>query len=160
MDIDRSGIVYRMNAGYRLRIAGDNAHNDGIQAEMDFGYRSRRFFADQFSLETGSSTDLFGETQNLTAYFQLNYHASERWTLSLRALGGGVNDEKETTAPGSDNDDFGGLFGGAVLGAFQLDKNFFAGLRCGYQAEVFGAGGGDQGTQHSLSTLLNLAYLF
>lgn len=160
-----SGIVYRLNVGYRLRIGGETANNDGIQADMDIGYRSRRFCQDRFSLESGSSVDLFGETEHLGAYLQFNYHLRDSWILSVRALGGGVSDDKETnggnvaTASG-DSDDFGGIYGLFLMGGYRLDENFVAGVRGGYLVETFGKGGGDQGTQHSLMGLLSLAYLF
>jgi len=168
-NLDRTGLIYRMNAGYRFRFAGSNAQNDGIQAEMDIGYRSKRFFDNRFSLETGSSIDLFGETEHLGAYLQLNYHHRDHWIFSLRAMGGGVSDDKEskpsTTAASTagkqgDSDDLGGVYGFSLMGAYRLDANFIAGVRIGYLGEAFGNGDGDQGTQHSLVMLANLAYQF
>jgi len=168
-DLDRNGLIYRMNAGYRFRFAGSDAQNDGIQAEMDIGYRSRRFFGDRFSLESGSTIDLFGETEHLGAYLQLNYHHRDHWIFSARAMGGGVSDNKEAkptaTTPAAakaseDSDDLGEIFGFSLMGAYRLDANFILGARIGYIGEAFGNGPGDQGTQHSLTMLANLAYQF
>jgi hypothetical protein len=167
---DRTGLIYRLNAGYRFRIGGGNAHNDGIQAEMDIGYQSRRFFDGYLSIETGSSLDLFGETEHLGAYFQLNLHYRDHWIFSARAMGAGINDDKEQknspTPPSSapekseDSDDFGGAVDLSLMAAYRLDRNFLFGLRAGYHLQAYGNGGTDQGTQHSLATLLNLAYQF
>src|SRR5918996_4032260 len=116
---DRTGLICRFHAGYRLRLVGDSANNDGIQAEMDFGYQTRKFFDGRLTLETGSTLDLFGETEHLAAYIQANFHPKDRWVLALRAMGGGVSDDKEpsrtSTAPSGsaeaqDSDDFGGIF--------------------------------------------------
>ena len=156
----RSGLIYRLNAGYRFRIAGSDAQNDGIQADMDIGYQSKRFYRDKFSLETGSTLDLFGETEHLGAYLQLNYHHRDHWIFSVRAMGGGVNDDREAAAGEGDSDDLGGIFGVSWLGSYRLDENFIAGIRASYFGEAYGNAGGDQGTQHSLAGLLHLAYKF
>lgn len=163
------GLLYRLNAGYRFRVAGSNAHNDGIHADIDIGYQSQRFAGGHLSLETGSSIDLFGETSHLGAYLQLNYHATDRWILSLRSIGAGAEDDKEAssattqvngTVSTTDREDFGGLFEADLLGSYRLDRNLLLGLRCGYNLQAYGHEGGDQGTQHSIATLLNLAYHF
>jgi len=159
-DQDRTGLIYRFHAGYRFRFAGDSAKNDGIQAEMDIGYQSGRIFNGRLSFETGSTIDLFGETEHLGAYVQANFHPKERWVLALRGMGGGVSDDQESPSPSKDSDDFGGIFEFSFMTFYQFDKNLSVGTRLGYNLQHFGKDGGDQGTQHGLSTLLNLAYYF
>lgn len=157
-----NGLLYRLNAGVRFRIEGQDAQNDGLHADLDIGYQSLRYANRRLSLETGSTLDLFGETEHLGAYLQFNYHSSDRLTFSLRTIGAGVNDDKEGAAsdPAVDSDDLGGLFEADLIGAYRLDRNFILGLRIGYNLQAYGEDGTDQGTQHSLSTLANLAYQF
>jgi len=151
------GLIYRLNGGFGFRIAGDNAHNDGILGTLEIGYQTRRI-GKYFSFESGSSLDLFGETEHLAAYFQINYHPDARWVLSLRSLWGGVSDEKEKAAVGEDKQDFGLIANGCLQGSYRLDQNFYIGLRSGLEWQVFGKSGGDQGTQVGLVSYLNLAY--
>jgi len=158
-----AGMVYRLNGGFGWRVAGDNAKNDGILATLEVGYQSPVFW-DRFSIESGTSLDLFGETEHLAAYLQFNYHLQRRWTLSLHTMAGGVSDDKEKTAvsdpnsSGEDKQDFGGITHGALQISYRADQNFFLGFRAGMEWQLYGKSGGDQGTQLSLFTLLNLAY--
>ena len=158
---ESTGLIYRLNAGYRFRIAGRDAKNDGIHVDMDIGYQSQRYF-ERLSFETGSTLDFFGETSHLGAYFQLNFHKPDRWIFSLRTIGAGASDDKEDTGSNqaADTHDFGGIFALSLMGAYQLNSNFILGLRVGYNLQAYGEKGSDQGTQHSLTTLANLAYQF
>lgn len=153
------GMVYRLNAGFGLRIAGDNANNDGVLGNLEIGYQSQSFFG-KFSTETGTSIDLFGETSHVGAYFQLNYHINQSWILGLRGLAGGVSDEKEQRAISDDAQDFGAMTYGALQLSYRLDKNFYLGIRGALEWQIFGKSSGDQGTQASLLSFLNLAYHF
>jgi hypothetical protein len=162
---ENSGMLYRLHAGYGFRIAGGNAENDGMLAQMDIAYRTTPLFG-PFSLEAGSSLDFFGETEHMAAYLQLNYHANERWIISLRGFGGGVKDKKEPTAATTptntekDTDDLGGIVQAWLGGSYRLDQKFDLGAALGMDWELYGKSGGDQGTQISLVNYLNLAYRF
>ena len=153
------GLVYRLNMGFGLRVAGDNAKNDGILGNLEIGYQSR-IFLDRFSTESGTTIDLFGETSHFGAYFQINYHPHRDWIIGVRGMAGGVSDEKEKTAPGEDEQDFGFITHGSVQVSYQLDPHFWLGARTGMEWQVYGKSGGDQGTQASLLAFLNLAYRF
>jgi len=155
-----SGMIYRLNAGFGFRVAGNNAKNDGILGNLEIGYQSKPFLGGRFSTETGTSIDLFGETSHVGAYFQLNYHINRFWTLGLRGLAGGISDEKEQRAPTEDEQDLGALTHGALQLSYRLDKNFFLGARVGAEWQFYGNSSGDQGTQMSLFSYLNLAYHF
>lgn len=157
------GLLFRLNAGYGFRLAGSDAQNDGILGQMDIAYRSGPLLG-PFSLESGSSLDFFGETRHLAAYLQINYHANQRFSLSLRGFGGGVQDNRETPPAGSaapaggDTDDFGGIVQGWMLGEYRLQPNFSVGAAVGLDWEMYGESGGDQGTQMGLVNFLNIAY--
>ena len=150
------GLIYRLNTGIGFRLAGENAQNDGILGEFDIGYQSEPL-SDHYSLEAGSSIDLFGETQHVEAYVQFNYHPHRQWVLSLRTTGGGVSDEREQ-ANADDKQDFGAILNGSLQISYRLDKNFWLGLRSGVDAQAYGKSGDDQGTQYSLANYLSLAY--
>ena len=160
---EKSGLLYRLHAGYGFRLGGGNAENDGILAQMDIAYRSTPLFGD-FSLEAGSSMDFFGETEHLAAYLQLNYHANDRWIFSLRGFGGGVKDKREPTTnvavntAEKDGDDLGGIVQAWLGGSYRLDDKFDLGAAVGLDWELYGKSGGDQGTQLGLVQYLNLAY--
>ena len=147
------------NMGFGLRIAGDQAKNDGILGNLEIGYQSQ-IFLDRFSTESGTTIDLFGETSHFGAYFQLNYHPHRSWIIGLRGAAGGVSDEKERSANGGDEQDFGFIAHGAAQVSYRLDEHFFLGMRGGMEWQVYGKSGGDQGTQASLMGFLNLAYHF
>jgi hypothetical protein len=162
---EKSGLIYRLHAGYGFRLSGGDAENDGMLAQMDIAYRTEPLFGN-FSLESGSSLDFFGETEHLAAYLQLNYHAGDRWMFSLRGFGGGVKDKKEPTAVTTlqnteqDTDDLGGIFQGWLMGSYRIDQRFDVGAAAGLGWELYGKSGGDQGIQMSLVNYLNLAYHF
>lgn len=44
------------------------------------------------------------------------------------------------------------------MGAYRFENDFILGLRVGYNLQAYGEEGTDQGTQHSIATLMNLAY--
>jgi hypothetical protein len=160
---DSRTLLFRVHAGYGFRLRGNDAQNDGILGQMDIAYRSAPF-AGRFSIESGSSMDFFGETEHLAAYLQLNYHASQRFTLSLRGFGGGVQDDREASpaasgaAADSDRDDLGGIVQTWILGEYRIDPKFSVGAAVGMDWQIYGNGGGDQGTQMGLVNFLNLAY--
>lgn len=158
------GMTYRLNAGFGFRVAGDNAKNDGLLGTLEIGYRTGRF-GDHFSLETGSSLDLFGETQHLAAYAQLNYHPHQDWILSLRTMAGGVSDDKEKTAAaanpsGEDEQDLGAVTHGSLQVSYRVEPSVFLGMRSGLEWQIYGKSGGDQGTQVSWINLFHLGYQF
>ena len=170
-ELEPTGLIYRLNAGYRFRLAGGDANNDGIHVDMDIGYQSQRYLKSRLSFETGSTVDFFGETAHLGAYFQLNLHHwdrwGDRWVFSLRTVGAGVGDEEEGANVDAqagdsleDTHDFGGIFEANLMGAVRVHENLFLGLRLAYNLQAYGEKGTDQGTQHSLATLANLAYQF
>jgi len=64
------------------------------------------------------------------------------------------------SSPVEDTDDFGAIAEAYLMGAVRLDKDFILGVRVGYNLQAYGDDGADQGTQHSLATLANLAYQF
>lgn len=150
-------LLFRLHGGYGFRLGGDDAQNDGILGQFDIAYRSEPLIG-PLSLESGSSLDLFGETQHLAAYLQLNLHITSRFNLGLRGFGGGVKDDRETVpASGEDTDDLGGIVQAWLMGEYQIKQNFTLGATVGLDWQFYGDGG-DQGTQWGLLSLLSLSY--
>lgn len=160
---DSRTLLTRVHAGYGFRLGGGDAQNDGILGQIDIAYRSAPLVG-QFSIESGSSMDFFGETEHLAAYLQLNYHAGQRFSLSLRGFGGGVQDDREANPIASsagteaDTDDLGGIIQAWMLGEYRIDSQFSLGAAIGVDWQMFGKAGGDQGTQWGLVNFINLGY--
>lgn len=154
---DSRNLLFRIHAGYGVRLSGDDAQNDGFLGQLDIAYRSENLIG-PLSLESGSSMDFFGETQHLAAYLQLNLQIKPSFHLALRGFGGGVKDDLETDTPsGEDTDDLGGIAQVWLMGDYQIRPNLALGASIGLDWQIYG-GNGDQGTQLGLLNLLNLSY--